>query len=417
MEKLRRRSLNVFLALSVFLCGALVCAEEFKTGDVIVARKNVPLRLVSRTTDHVTAGQVLQVQFVRDHWLWVTYRQSGYIRASDVMGSEEAEAEFSRRILGNPADVVTRRARGYVRLLTGNVDGALADFSAMLSVTTSPLFFSDRGTAWFSKGQYDRALADFNRAILHQGTPRLAKLDRADLYCGRGLALLSAGAIDKAIHDFDVAIATSEGKLATAYYRRGLAFLSQGNANERAIADLNRAIQRNRLDVAAINARGLAWLRLGMFTKAADDFRNVISKSPDKPFVSATKSDLLYGQLVTSDDWPSNVTRQISPSDSAYYNLAILLAAGPDDVRDSAEARLRAEQVCRLDKNRYYAFQEALAAAYAAADDFENARERQRKAIALAPEEKLKEALEQALVNYDDGRVHPFLLGGPTKRT
>jgi tetratricopeptide (TPR) repeat protein len=260
-------------------------------------------------------------------------------------------------------------------------------------------------------------LADFNRAVLHQGTPRLAELDQANLYCGRGLALLSAGAIDKAIRDFDVAITTSEGKLATAYYRRGLAFLSRGNANERAIADLNRAIRLNRLDVAAINARGLAWLRLGMFKKAADDFRSVISKSPDKPFVRSTKSDLLYGQLVANDDWPSDVTRQISPSDSAYYNLAILLAAGPDEVRDGAEARLRAEEVCRLDKNRYYAFQEALAAAYAAVNDFENARERQRNAIKLAPDEKLKETLKQALVNYVDGKRHPYLLGDAIKRT
>jgi tetratricopeptide (TPR) repeat protein len=294
-------------------------------------------------------------------------------------------------------------------LLEGNTDGALADFDAVLKLTSvSPLFYSDRGTAWLSKGRYDRALADFNLAIQHPALSRIAKFDRANLYCGRGLALLAAGTIDKAIGDFGTAIRLSEGKLAAAYFRRGLAFLSRGNANERAIADFNRAIQLDKIEVAAINARGLAWLRLGMFENAAADFRRAIDKSPNSPFLRSTSSGLLYKHLVASDDWQSDLTRQISPTDSAYYNLAILLAAGPDDVRDGAKAQAWAEKVCRLDKNRYYAFQEALAAAYAAQGDFENARKRQRQAIALAPDEEHEQELRKQLADYIDDKPYRF---------
>jgi tetratricopeptide (TPR) repeat protein len=147
-----------------------------------------------------------------------------------------------------------------------------------------------------------------------------------------------------------------------------------------------------------------------MYEEAADDFRSVIGKCPNRAFVLSTRSDVLYDQLARSGNWRSDLARQIRPTDSAYYNLAMLLAAGPDDIRDRAEARNRAEKVCELDEARYYAFQEALAAAYAAEHDFENARKCQRRAIALAPDKKLKESLEQNLVRYEEGECCPFFL-------
>jgi tetratricopeptide (TPR) repeat protein len=397
-------------AVFVILCVSSVKgAADLEVGDVVVARQSAPLLIAKRTIDTVDAGSALQVQFVRGNWLWVTNRKSGYIHDTQVMRSDEAKAAFARRIAVNRADFAARRARGYVRLLEGDTDGAIADFDAVLKLTSaSPLFYFDRGTAWFSKGRYDRALADFDLAIQHQGLSRVAKSDQADLYCGRGLALLAAGHVEKAIGDFGTAIRVSEGRSATAHYRRGLAFLSRGNANERAIADFNRAIQLNSLETAAINARGLAWLRIGMFEKAAADFRRAIDASPNWPFVRSTSSGLFYKRLAASDDWQSDLIRKINPTDSAYYNLAILLAAGPDDVRDGAKARSWAEKACRLDKNRYYAFQEALAAAYAAEGRFDMARQRQQQAIALAPDEEGEQELKKQLADYVDGKPYRF---------
>jgi tetratricopeptide (TPR) repeat protein len=409
MSRLPAQAVNACSATVLLLaCSATAkAATEFVAGDVVVAKRAVSLKIAERVTDSVEAGAVLQVQFVRGDWLWVTNRHSGYIHVSQVTGGEEAQAALAQRIARNPADVGARRARGYIRLLEGDADGAIAEFDAVLNLSTvSPLFHSDRGNAWLSKGHYERALADYNRAILHEGASRLAKFDRANLYCGRGLALLLAGAVGEAVRDFGVAIRLSDGRLAVAYYRRGLAFLGQGNANERAIADFHRAIELNKLDVAAINARGLAWLRLGMFQKAAKDFRNAINKSANGPFVRSTRSGLLYNQLAASENWPSEAAGRITPTDSAYYNLVILLAAGPDGVRDGAEARACAEKVCRLDNDRYYAFQEALAAACAAESDFENARRRQRQAIALAPNQEIKKKLERQLANYDEGEPY-----------
>jgi len=381
----------------------------FKAGDVVVAKRRAALRVGDRTMGTVAAGDVLQVQLVRGHWLWVTHRQSGYLVDTDVMSGEEAEKMFSMRIAANRANLESLRARGYLRLLQGNTDGALADFGTMLEFTqASPLVYSDRGMAWFFKGRYDRALADFNFAVLHPYRTSLSDLDQATLFSRRGLALLSTGRVDQAIEDFNRAIRMSDGKLVTGFSRRGLAFLSQGNANERAIADLNRAIELNKLDLSAINARGLAWLRLGMFDNAADDFRKVIGLSPEGPFVRSTTSDLLYRRAAADDQWHSDSIRQINPRDSAYYNLAILLAAGPSDVRDAAEARSVAESACQLDEDHYYAFPEALAAVCAAEGDFENACRYQRRAIVLAPDEEREKQLEKQLSDYQAGR--PFRL-------
>jgi hypothetical protein len=166
------------------------------------------------------------------------------------------------------------------------------------------------------------------------------------------------------------------------------------------------------MDVAAINAHGIAWLNLGMFEEAAVDFRRVINTASESPFVHSTTSALLYNQLEASGKWESSLANRLNPADSAYYNLVMLLAAGPDEVRDGAEARAWAEKLCNSDKNRYYAFQEAFAAAAAEQGDFEVARNRQRRAIALAVGKKKKKELEKRLAMYESDKPYRMRLSG-----
>ena len=77
-------------------------------------------------------------------------------------------------------------------------------------------FYIDRGIAYGEKGQYDQAIADFNKAL---------EIDSksASAYYNRGIAYLNKGQFDWAIADFNKALEI-DPKSASAYYNRGICY-------------------------------------------------------------------------------------------------------------------------------------------------------------------------------------------------
>ena len=73
-----------------------------------------------------------------------------------------------------------------------------------------------RGIAWKAKGDFDRAIADFDQAI--ELDPKYCSA-----YFNRGIAWASKGDFDRAIADYDQAIRL-DPKNAKAYYNRGIAW-------------------------------------------------------------------------------------------------------------------------------------------------------------------------------------------------
>src|SRR4029077_18844208 len=96
--------------------------------------------------------------------------------------------------------------------------------------------YNSRGLAKEAKGDYDGAIADFNRAI--ELDPKLAIF-----YTNRGLAKEAKGDLDGAIADYTRAIEL-DPKQPGAYMNRGLAKEAKGDLDG-AIPDFNRA---NELD-------------------------------------------------------------------------------------------------------------------------------------------------------------------------
>ncbi|MGD8382892.1 MAG: tetratricopeptide repeat protein, partial [Syntrophobacterales bacterium] len=120
-----------------------------------------------------------------------------------------------------------------------------------------------RGGTYLIKGQYDKAISDYNKAIeLNQR--------HAEAYNARGGAYLAKGQYDKAISDFSMAIELNR-RYAEAYSNRGGAYALGKGQYDLAIADCTKAIELNPKDAGAYNNRGFAYYSKGKYDKAWED--------------------------------------------------------------------------------------------------------------------------------------------------
>ena len=91
----------------------------------------------------------------------------------------------------------------------------------------------------------------------------------AEAYNNRGVAWQRKGDYDRAITDYTKAIELNP-RFAEAYYNRGNAYYSKGQYDQ-AISDCNKALELNPKLPAAYNNRGIACYYKGEYDKAWDD--------------------------------------------------------------------------------------------------------------------------------------------------
>jgi len=135
----------------------------------------------------------------------------------------------------------------------------------------SAIAHHERGLAYRSKGDFDRAIADLSEAV---------RLDPkyAEAYYGRGLAYGNKDDLDRAIADYSEAIRLKP-RVPAVHYNRGKLYQLQGN-NDRAIADFSEAIRLDPKFAAAYNNRGFAYLNQGRTDRAIADFDEAIRLDP-----------------------------------------------------------------------------------------------------------------------------------------
>jgi len=111
-------------------------------------------------------------------------------------------------------------------------------------------FYYNRGIDRFERGDFDKAIADYNKAI--EINPRFAMA-----YYNLGIAYRRKGHYDQAISDFTKAIEINP-KLAMAHYNRGFAYAQGKGQYDQAISDYNKALEIDPRYAGAYN--NLSWL-------------------------------------------------------------------------------------------------------------------------------------------------------------
>lgn len=132
--------------------------------------------------------------------------------------------------------------------------------------------YNNRGLAYFDQGEYDKAIADFSRAIE-------LKRDYADGYYNRGLAYHKKAEYNKAIADYTGAIIINPEYL-KAYINRGQVYSANRN-HENALRDFRRAIEITPLDTAGYFNLAYLYLALGEKKEAIAVYKKILKIEPN----------------------------------------------------------------------------------------------------------------------------------------
>src|SRR5262245_23245419 len=146
-----------------------------------------------------------------------------------------------------------RILRGLIFLLWFVTAAAIAQ--AQTSRASSAALYLERGNQWLAKGEWDRAIADYDLAIDFEA--------RSTIYGNRGIAKQQKGDLAGALNDYDRAIGLDPLYI-EAYLNRGIALYGLRQC-EAAIRDFSKAIEINPLDFRGWSDRGVARVDQGNF--------------------------------------------------------------------------------------------------------------------------------------------------------
>jgi len=179
---------------------------------------------------------------------------------------------------------VAYKNRGVYFYETGQFDKAIADYSRAIDLDPRYVHaYNNRGLALNAEGQPDRAVVDYSKAIA-------LKPNYFEAYANRGLSFDDLGQIDKAIADYDEAIALKPSDY-NLYNWRGISF-DKTNRFEKAIADYDKAIALNPASYEAYQNRGVTYLRTKQYDRALQDCSRAIELNRDNALAYDVRGNL-----------------------------------------------------------------------------------------------------------------------------
>lgn len=165
--------------------------------------------------------------------------------------------------------------RGNSYFETGQYQQALAEYNRALELRPDhPGTLYNRGVALVGLGHYDEALADLNRALE-------LRPDDPNILNSRGSTMGYLGRYEEALADFNRALALRPDDPGTPY-NRGLA-LSNLSRHQEALAAYSRALEMRPDHPDTLNNRGNTLVLLGRPQEALADYSRALKLRPDHP--------------------------------------------------------------------------------------------------------------------------------------
>ena len=298
--------------------------------------------------------------------------------------AEKGRLDEAASLLGTAATVQPESAAaatqlGFVLAKQGKLNEAVISYRRALALDPgSAEAHAYLGSALASQGQWDDAIDHFQAALK-------AKPENAELHDWMGVALRERGRTEEALGHFREAVRLAPG-LAIAQYNLGRALKQQGKLDE-AVLHYRRSLDINPRLAEAHNSLGSVLGSQGRLGEAVREFREALRAKPDDAEAhnnlglalrSMGERDEairhLRAALSLRPDWPVPMNE-----------IAWILATHPDTrIRNAAEAVRLAERAVDLTGRRQPVMLDTLAAAYAAAGDFDRAVTVAQEAMALA---------------------------------
>lgn len=245
-----------------------------------------------------------------------------------------ALADADEAVRFEPERALSHAQRGAMGRWTGDYDGAIAAYSRALEldpVRDADKYYFGRGDAYKKKGEYGKALADFEAALLRNPGEGGYHFQRGDVHRLKG-------EYDQAIADMTDAI--NLGPQAAFYLMRGVCYVRNKDL-DRALADYTSAIQLDPNNASQLVARAHVHMLRREYAEGIADAEAAMRRKPNSP--------------------------------DPYQMLAWVMAQSScASVRDGKRALEYAKKACELKPEEDTPFG-LVAAAYAELGDFANA--------------------------------------------
>lgn len=166
-------------------------------------------------------------------------------------------------------------------------------------------------------------------AVLQRGKDKAAW---GGAYNNRAGAFMAKGDFDRALADYDMAVQLNP-EVAAAWLNRGVLWIRKENF-DRAIADLTKAIQLDASLWKSFNNRSNAWKEKGEYSRAKDDIDQAIRLAPDEPLPYALRAELwrLLGDLDAAIADLNKAIAIVPPKTSARQSPMALILTYRGDV-------------------------------------------------------------------------------------
>lgn len=259
----------------------------------------------------------------------------GYLKG-DKGDYDEAIVDYTKAIDLDPNNEVIYFHRGKVQLYKGNYDRAIDDLNKAIKLDAEyVLAYSYRGYSKRKKDDFDGAIKDFNKAIELNSDDVLTfgRIDEEPLYGSgkgfdqnnfeefnnRGTAKALNGDYEGAIADFNKAMKINPND-EKPYHTCGIAKSKRGDFDG-AIAEFNKAIELKPKYARAFSNRGNIYFYKKEFKKAIEDYQKYLEIKPKNKYRTIWlylakfrngNDDLshlkkFYKKMKDKDKWPSPV--------------------------------------------------------------------------------------------------------------